>query len=170
MKQLLETLRAAWLERQTRERRFLLGLAFVVIAALLAQGLWSAQSERLRWRKKLPELRAQAELMQRQAAEIRQLQAQARPPAAAAQEGAPLLAAAVAAARTSGLAPAAPQLRLDGPRQIRLRASVPFDRWLEWLATLQRDARLRLVHCQLEPGAAAGMVQVDALLALADPA
>ena len=169
MKELQEKLRLAWAERQPRERRFLLGLALFVALAVIAQGLWSAHGERGRLRKKIPELRQQADAMQRQAGEMRQLQAQAKAPAATVLEGAPLLAAALSAAKASGLSAAAAQLRLEGPRQIRLRAALPFDRWLEWLATLQRDVRLRLIHCQVDSGKGAGMVQIDALLALPDP-
>ncbi len=167
MKTQLERLRAAWAERQPRERRFLVALAIFVAVALLLQTLWSAQSERVRLRKKIPELRLQLETMQRQAGEIRQLQTQVKAPAAALVEGAPLLAAANAAAKNLGLAGA--QFQLEGQRQIRLRATLPFDRWLEWVAQMQQESRLRLVHAQVEAGDKPGTAKIDALLALPEP-
>lgn len=165
-------LRGAWMARQPRERRFLTVLAVVLGGAILAQGLWSAHAARARLHRQLPQLRQQADVLQRQAGEVRQLLAQ--PAAPAPQEGAPLLAAATLAARTATLTLAPTQLQLEGPRQIRLRANVPFDRWLEWVATLQRDARLRLVQCRIDTADAStnppGVVRVDALFALPEPA
>lgn len=169
MKQFQERLRAAWAERQPRERRFLVALAAFVALALLIQGLWSASSERARLHKKIPQLRLQAETMQRQAGEIRQLQAQTNVTGATALEGASLLAAANTAAKTGGLGLAASQLQLEGARQVRLRAALPFDRWLEWIAAVQRDSRLRLIRCQIDSADGAGMVKIDALLALPEP-
>ena len=172
----LSGLRAWWLGRQPRERLFLTVLAVVVGCALLAQLLWSAQSARAKLHRQLPQLRQQAELVQRQAGEVRQLLAQPAGPTV--QEGPPLLAAATLAARNSGLMLAPPQLQLEGARQVRLRANLPFDRWLEWLAVLQRDARLRLVQCRVDiPDAATvpaganppGVVRIDALFALPEP-
>lgn len=166
--------RALWLTRQPRERRFLATLAIVVGCAVLAQGLWSAHAARARLHRQLPQLRQQAEILQRQAGEVRQLLAQ--PASVAQQEGPALLAAATLAARNTGLPLAPAQLQLEGARQVRLRANVPFDRWLEWTATLQRDARLRLINCRIDAADAAsggyppGVVRVDALFTLPEPA
>jgi len=70
--------------------------------------------------------------------------------------GGPAGMAAALAARAAGLVLAPAQLQLEGPRQLRLRANVPFDRWLEWVAALQRDARLRLVNCRVDAPDVAG--------------
>ena len=172
--QMRTKLRAQWLARQPRERQFLTVLAAVIGCALLAQGLWSAHAARARLHRQLPQLQQQAEVLQRQAGEVRQLLAQ--PVGPAVQEGAPLLAAALLAARSTGLTLASPQVQLEGPRQVRVRANLPFDRWLEWLALLQRDARLRLVQCRIDTAAASaganppGVVRIDALFALPEPA
>ena len=166
-------LHAMWLARQPRERRFLAVLAVVVATAVLAQALWSAHAARARLQRQLPQLRQQAEVLQRQAGEVRQLLGQPASPAL--QEGPALLAAATLVARNSGLALTPAQLQLEGARQVRLRANVPFDRWLEWVAALQRDARLRLINCRVDVADAAGaagvpgMVRVDALFALPEP-
>ncbi|TRZ63864.1 MAG: hypothetical protein D4S02_11920 [Rhodocyclaceae bacterium] len=165
------SLHAMWMARQPRERRFLAVLAVVVGAAVLAQVLWSAHAARVRLHRQLPQLRQQAEVLQRQAGEVRQLLGQ--PASSALQEGPALLAAAALSARNSGLALAPAQLQLEGARQVRLRANVPFDRWLEWVAALQRDARLRVINCRVDAadvaGAAPGMVRVDALFSLPEP-
>lgn len=171
--QRLQSLRSLWASRQPRERIFLIALAAFVAIALLIQGLWSAHTARTRLHRQLPQLRQQAEILQRQAGETRQLLAQ--PASSAAQEGTALVAAAIAASRSTGLTLAAAQLQLEGPRQLRLRANLPFDQWLEWVAALQRDARLRLIHCRIDgaDGAEAvntpGVVKIDALFALPEP-
>lgn len=163
-----------WQARQPRERRFLTLLAAVVGCAVLAQGLWSAHAARAKLHRQLPQLRQQADVVQRQAGEVRQLLAQ--PAAQSVQEGAPLLTAATVAARNAGLTLTAAQLQLEGPRQVRLRANLPFDRWLEWVALLQRDARLRLAQCRVDaadPPAGTsppGVVRIDALFVLPEPA
>lgn len=167
-------IRDLWMSRQPRERRFLTVLAAVVACAVLVQGLWSAHAARTRLHRQLPQLRQQAEVLQRQAGEVRQLMAQ--PVSSSFQEGPALLAQATLAARNTGLTLAPAQLQLEGARQVRLRANVPFDRWLEWVATLQRDARLRLVNCRVDAadiasgGNSSGMVRIDALFALPEPA
>lgn len=173
LKEYAARLHALWMARQPRERRFLAALAVVVAIAVLAQALWSAHSARARLHRQLPQLRQQAEVLQRQTGEVRQLLAQ--PAISALQEGPALLAAATLAARNSGLVLAPAQLQLEGPRQVRLRANVPFDRWLEWVAALQRDARLRVINNRIDAtdvaGAASppGMVRVDVLFALPEP-
>ena len=169
----LAPLRAWWMSRQPRERRFLTVLAIFLCCALLAQGLWSAHAARARLHRQLPQLRQQAEVLQRQAGEVRQLLAQSD--GTAVQEGPALLAAALLAARGAGLTLAPEQLQLEGARQVHVRANLPFDRWLDWVAQLQRDARLRLVSCRIHgaDGAGAsnlpGMVRIDALFALPEP-
>lgn len=173
LRERLRSLRSLWAARQPRERTFLIALAAFVGIALLIQGLWSANAARTRLHRQIPQLRQQAEILQRQAGEIRQLLAQPASPAA--QEGAALLVAASAATRSTSLTLAPAQLQLEGPRQLRLRASLPFDHWLEWVAALQRDARLRLIHCRIDgvDGAEAvntpGVVKIDALFALPEP-
>ncbi len=173
LRERLRSLRGLWAARQPRERIFLVALAAFVAIALLIQGLWSAHAARTRLHKQIPQLLQQAEILQRQAGEIRQLLAQPASPTA--QEGATLLVAASAAARGTGLTLAPAQLQLEGPRQLRLRAKLPFDQWLEWVAALQRDTRLRLIHCRIDgtDGAEAantpGIVKIDALFALPEP-
>ena len=168
--QLKTQLNTFWQARQPRERVFLLVLGTVVGCALWAQVLWSAHAARDKLHRQLPQLKQQAEVLQRQAGEVRQLQTQ--PAGQMVPEGVPLLNAATTAARTTGLVLGTTQLQLEGPRQVRLRAPLPFDRWLEWVALLQRDTRLRLVQCRVDAADAAnppGVVRIDALFALPEP-
>ena len=172
MKPLIENLLGLWRSRAPRERTFLGGLAAFLVVALLAQGLWLANSARSRLHRQIPQLRLQLANVERQSGEISQLQAQPASPTP--QDGAALLSAATTAARSVGLTPAVAQMQLEGPRLLRLRATLPFDSWLEWVAALQRDARLRLVSCRIDApaeaaGSAVGQAKIDALFALPDP-
>lgn len=170
MKQTLQHLLSLWQARAPRERQFLAAMAIFICVALLVQGLWSAHGTRAKLHRQIPQLRQQLDNLQRQSGEIRQMQAQAASPAA--QEGPALLTAATAAARNAGLTLAANQLQSEGPRQLRLRATLPFDRWLEWAAALQSNSRLRLIHCRIdtpEGAGTSGQAKIDALFALPDP-
>ena len=160
-------LRAFWVARQSRERAFLIVLAGIVGAALLAQGLWASHQARARLKKQIPQLHQQVETLQRRAGDLQQLRAQQLGPAPIAGNG--LLAAAVASANAAALPEAAKQLQQEGPGRLRLRATLPFDRWLEWLAALQRDGRVRLVSCRIEASDAPGSAKIDALFSLPEP-
>jgi type II secretory pathway component PulM len=167
MSALVERIRHFWAGRQDREKAFLIVLAAAVAVALLAQMLWTSHEARTRLRKQLPQLEQQVETLRRKAADLQQLKAQ--PSLAAPAEGSALLATAASAAKAVGLAEAAAKLQLEGTRRLRLRATVPFDRWLQWTAALQRDGQVRLVSCRIDAAATPGLVSVDALYALPDP-
>ncbi len=162
-----QRLQSFWAGRRPRERALLAALAVFVAFALLAQVLWSSHQARQRLRKQIPQLEQQVETLQRKAADLQQLKS--KPPTAAPAEGNALLAMAVSAADAAGLREAAPQLKLEGPRRLRLRATLPFDRWVEWTAALQRDGQVRLVSCRIQASATQGAADIDALYALPDP-
>lgn len=163
----LEQLRIFWAERQPRERALLIGLGVFVGVALFVQLLWSSHHERQRLQRQIPQLQQQVEALQRDAARLQEIKS--RPPSAAPAEGNALLAMAVSAAEAAGIREVAPQLKLEGPRRLRLRAAVPFDRWIEWTAALQRDGQVRLVSCHVQAGATPAAPDIDALFALPDP-
>ena len=167
MKQLREHFRTFWASRQAREKTFLTALLAFVAVAFLAQGLWSSHQARERLKKQIPQLRQQVEMVQRKAADLQQIKSQ--PPLAAPAEGNALLATAVAAAKTAGLPEAASQLQLEGLRRLRLRGTLPFDRWVEWTAALQREGQIRLISCRVEATATPGSTSIDALFALPEP-
>lgn len=167
MTDLVERYRAFWAARRPREQALLTALAIFIGAALLAQLLWASHQARARLNKQIPQLRHQVETLQRKAAELQQLKAQ--PPIPAPADGSRLLASAVASAHAAALPEAATQLQSEGPGRLRLRATMPFDRWLVWAATLQRDGRIRLVSCRIEAADAPGSAKIDALFSLPEP-
>ena len=164
---LVDRFRAFWAARQPREQAFLTSLAIFVGVALLAQLLWASHQARARLNRQIPQLRQQVEILQRKAAELQQLRAQ--PPIPAPADGSRLLALAVAGANAAALPEVAKQLKLEGGGRLLLRATVPFDRWLAWAATLQRDGRVRLVSCRIEAAEVPGSAKVDALFSLPEP-
>lgn len=157
-------LRAFWAARQPRERAFLSILAVIVGVAILAQLLWTSHQARARLKKQIPQLQQQVEALQRRASDLQQLRAQQPGPAPIEAGG--LLAAVVASANAAALPEAAKQLQSEGPGRLRLRVTLPFDRWLEWVAALQREGRVRLVSCSIEASEAPGTAKIDALFSL----
>ena len=167
MNNLRERFEVFWASRQPREKTFLVALVAFVAVALLAQMLWSSHQARARLKKQIPQLQQQVETLQRKATDLQQIKSQ--PPAAAPAEGSALLATMVAAAKAAALPEAGSQLQLEGPRRVRLRATLPFDRWLQWVAALQRDGQIRLVSCRVEATTTPGSANIDALFALPEP-
>ena len=167
MTNLVARFRAFWAARQPRERAFLTVLAIIVGVALLAQALWAARQASARLRKQVPQLQRQVEVLQRRAADLQQLRTQQPNPMPVSGSG--LLAAAVASANSAGLPEAAKQLQLESPGRLRLRATLPFDHWLGWAASLQRDGRIRLVSCRIEAAEGPGSAKIDALFSLPEP-
>lgn len=167
MKQLIERFSIFWSARQARERALLIALVAFVGVALLAQALWTSHQARVRLKKQISQLTQQVETLQRKANDMQQMKSQ--PVLAAPAEGTALLATATTAAKAAGLPEVSTQLQLEGPRRMRVRATLPFDRWLQWTAMLQRDAQVRLVSCRVEAGAAPGSARIDALFALPEP-
>ena len=165
MMQFVERFRGFWAARQAREKTFLIALVAVVGTAIIAQGLWSSHQARTRLKKQIPQLRQQAEMLQRKAADLQQLRAQ-QPPAPAPADANAMIAAGMAAARAAGLPEAQALLQPEGAGRMRLRGTLPFDRWLEWAAALQRDARIRLVSGRIEAAEPPGAVKIDALFSL----
>lgn len=156
-----------WQTRAPRERLFLAGLALFLAFALLVQMLWSAHQARNRLRQQVPQLRMQLETLQRQAGDIRTLQAQAITPP---PDTATLQSTAATLLRNAGLNLDPQQLQAEGPRLLRLRADLPFDRWVEASSALQRNARLRLTRARIDLiEGSPGTVRIDAQFALPDP-
>jgi type II secretory pathway component PulM len=167
MKLSYERFRVFWAVRQPREKNFLIALGAFIIVALLAQMLWSGHNARDRLKKQILHLQQQVETLQRKAADLQMLKT--RPASPAPAEGSALLAMAISAAEAAGLREARSQLKLEGPRRLRLRGVAPFDRWLEWISVLQRDGQVRLVSCRILATATQGSADIDAIFALPDP-
>jgi len=167
MNQLKAQFLVFWAAREPRERTFLVTLVVLVVLALVSQTLWSTYQARTRLRKQIPELAHQVEDLQRKANELQQIKSQ--PPAALPADGNALLATATAAANSVRLPEVVSQMKLEGPRRMRVRGALPFDRWLDWTAALQRDGQIRLVSCRIDTGVGPGTAMIDALFALPEP-
>jgi len=166
VKNLLERYRALWDTRAPRERALLAGLTVFVIVAALAQLLWASHQARARLDRQIPQLRHQLETLERKASDLQQIRAQSPVTAPVDREG--LLASAVASARIAALPEVATMLKLEAPGRLRLRGTLPFDRWIAWIATLQQEGHLRLVSCSIEAAEAPGSAKIDALFSLPD--
>lgn len=164
MTDLVARLLAFWAARQQRERAFLVVLAIIVGAALLAQLLWASYQARTRLKRQVPQLRQQVETLQRKAADLQQLSTLA--PSPVPNDSNALIAVAVTSANAAAIPEVAKELRPEGRGRLRLRANLPFDRWLEWVAAMQRDGRIRLVSCRIEAGDVPGSARIDALFSL----
>jgi type II secretory pathway component PulM len=166
MKNKLQPLLLLWQSRAPRERLFLSTLALFIVIALLAQGLWSAHQARNRLHRQLPQLQQQLDTLQQQATALRALQSQPMQPPANTGN---LLQTATTLASNAGLVLTPGQLQAEGPHQLRLRATLPFDRWLDTVAALQQNAQLRLTQARISPEATPGQVNIDALFSLPEP-
>lgn len=166
MRPYLQALAAFWQARAPRERLFLAALAVFLILALLIDGLWHAHQARARLHQQVPQLRLQLATMQQQAADIRALQSQPIDPPLA---EATLRQTAESLLLQAGLKLDAGQLQNAGTRQLRLQANLPFERWLDAVALLQRDTQLRLMQSRIETAGSAGQVRIEALFSLPEP-
>lgn len=129
-----------------RERR-LVALAAIVVCAAAAWTLidW-AMTQRTQLARRLPEARAQLLQMQAQAEELARLQ-QTSPPAAVGLPG--RAEAARAAARARQL-----DLTIDTAGSgLVISGQAPADAFLDWLASMHGEQRLRVAKLNLEPTA-----------------
>lgn len=147
---------AWWQQRAPRERR-LLALATVVVAIAAMWGLrdWSVR-ERTRLAAGLPLAEARLKAMEAASAEYARLAA-LQPPAAPAPEALPAALTAAAGGRGLSL-----EVRAEPGGQVAVRGTVAFDAWVDWLAAVQADYRLRLVKATV--GREGTRVKVEATL------
>lgn len=150
---LLDTYR----QRSPSEQRTLRwGAIALLVLALWAINDWASQ-QRQRLQRSLPVLSTQLDSMRTAIAQIHRLRdaPTPTPPAPDAQK-----AALIAAARASGLGL---EITADGNSGFSVRGQVDFDRWVEWLAQVQHEQRLRLARANIvRDGNAA---RIDATLA-----
>lgn len=144
----------------------LIATAAVLAITVLYVGLWEPASEgSKRLTRELPELRAELESMRAQKAELARLKTAPKQAALPAGQLRDLIR---KSAETSGLG--TNFVRLDagtnGLVQVSL-AKVPFDAWLRWVDTLQRQYRLGLDSARVETLGEPGMVRVEAVFAAA---
>lgn len=136
---LLDTYR----QRSPNEQRALRWGAIALAAlALWAINDWASQ-QRQRLQRSLPVLSAQLDSMRTAIPQIQRLRDAPTPnaPSPDAQK-----AALIAAARASSLSL---EIAPDGNSGFSVRGQVDFDRWVEWLAQVQRDQRLRVARANV---------------------
>jgi len=160
---MIAALRKAWGSRAPRERMVIAALAAVLGAASYLLVLHSADRGRAQLRTSVATLRAQAALLEQQAAEHERLRA-ALAPAASPADLRTIIQTRADAARF-------PLTRIEAPDadhvQITLGA-VSFADWLGWIAALQAQ-HVRLEAARIETLSAPGMVSVTATFARSRP-
>jgi type II secretory pathway component PulM len=153
-------LREFWRERSARERAMLAGAAAAVVLVALYLFLWQpglAASGRLS--AALPKLRAQAELMRAQQAEIAVL----RKSVGDAAIGGDLRASLEASLARAPFAKSVQRIEATSAEHATVAVvSASFDDWLRWVAAAQREAGARLERCSIVALPEPGMVRADA--------
>jgi type II secretory pathway component PulM len=151
---------AFWRERSGRERAVLLVAATLTLAAALYAFLWEpGLAARKSLAAALPRLRAQLEDMRWQREEIAALRKET---GAAARRGDPASVLRASAAQTPFAAAVERIDALPGGK-VRMQAGrIPFDAWLAWVESLQRQLGIRVDACRISALDQPGLVRIDA--------
>ena len=161
---MLQTARTFWTQINSRERLVIVGGALLLLIVIVYFYLWQPLSqERLRLRARLPQLKLSATQMRANVDEVMRLKANLNQAPQSAQSLRTLLEQSAAAYK---LRDNLSQINTEGDNRIRLSlGSVPFDDWIQWLAQLQTQYRMRLESCRVEGLAQPGIVKIQAVLA-----
>ena len=156
----LAGLRGFWAERSARERALLAGGAAAVVLVALYLFLWQPGLAATRHLSAaLPKMRAQAELMRAQQAEIAVL----RKSAGDALKGGDLRASLEASLARAAFAKSVERIEATAAeRATVVVASASFDDWLRWVAAAQRESAARLERCSIAALPEPGMVRAAA--------
>jgi type II secretory pathway component PulM len=154
---------AFWRERSGRERAVLMVAAALTLAAVLYAFLWEpGLAARRSLSATLPRLRAQLEDMRWQRQEIVALRKES---SAATQRGDLALVLRGSAAQTP-FAGAVERIDALPNGSVRMQAArVPFDAWLAWTESLQRQLGVRVESCRISALDQPGMVRLEASFA-----
>lgn len=151
------------LERRTGRERFALAIMVVTVAgALWFQLLWSAHHARTRYAGLIAELQTRNDAMRQAVASMLAAKAQGvaiRP--ISAEKAITAFADSLRSAGASGLA-----VLPDAQGKVRLAGNSEFDVWITWLAKAQVDHGAQVLRASIEPAGQAGMVKIEATLAL----
>lgn len=161
----MNALQIFWQARNPRERSILQVGAGILLIAVLYGFIWQpGEKARARYAKSIPVLRAQLARMRVQSSEIKRLQQDATPSLDSAHLRQDIL----SSATRNRLRDNVHSLTVSSAGEIHLlMQNVPFDGWIQWLSTLQRENRLRLTGATLQESTPSGGVTVDATLTLA---
>lgn len=160
---LLKAFKDALARRTLRERTGLALMAGTIVAALWLQLLWSAHHERARYARLVSDLQTQNSVMRQAQETMRAAKAQAgtiRP--VTAEQALTVFADELRAAGISAVA-----VIPDAQGQIRLNGNAGFDAWIGWLAKAQAKYGIQVLHVGIEPSDHAGLVKINAVIALA---
>jgi general secretion pathway protein M len=160
---LLEFKKTSWDSRPVREQRALAAGAAVLAPFIFYFMLWQPAHDGVaRLQKSLPLMRLQAELMQRQAAEVDALRQRAQP---AMLNPTAMKTALENSAEAYQLRGAIQSLELMEPNGVRIAfSSVSYAKWLEWMRSLQRDHHIRVDTLSVVALQTEGMVKINATL------
>lgn len=153
--------RARWLARPPRERRWLLWLAALLGLLLLFEAAWRPLHARIaQQRGSVAQLEAGWRHMQRMRAEAQQL---ARTPPIPPLPATALLPIVQHQAQRLGVPLEGWRFMPDGA-QLKLSGTADFDRWLSLAAALETQSRLRWVQLSVQAGDVPGQVRIEAAL------
>jgi general secretion pathway protein M len=154
---MIEALRAKWTALAQRERLIVVGVALLVVAALLYLGAVDpALTARRASAKDLPRLREQAAELQSLIQEVKLLRgrgAASYTPQAAKE--------ALAQSLAQGNLASARIAMLDERRISVTAKAVPVAQWLVWVEQAARESRLRITTAQITATATRGMVDSE---------
>ncbi len=140
-----------------RRRLLLIGLALVGLLGVLALALAPARE---RMRRQVLEAEQDLSALQAQAGEARRLSALAPAAALGAEPALPEL---QALATRAGLGDLSTGLRREPTGEIRLEATLSFDRWVQWVGQVHRSTAWRVISCRVLSTEQPGWVKVDAV-------
>ncbi|MDP2962916.1 MAG: type II secretion system protein M [Sulfurimicrobium sp.] len=151
-----------WRQLAPRERRLIAWGGGALLAALSYAYLWQPlNTERVKLRASLPQMRADAALMNIQAGEAANLRQNTHTPLS----GPALQAAILQAMIEAGMDDKSVQITLlDGHRANLSIQGVAFDHWASVTARLQSEKNVRLESCSIEAMPEAGMVRLQAVM------
>jgi type II secretory pathway component PulM len=157
---MIEKLTAFWMERIARERAIIAVASFLAAFAIAYAYAWlPVVRERDRLLARVPELRAQAQAMERDARELQELKATTTP-------SVELRAVIQQAATASGLASASIAIvHQDSARMRTIIASARPEHAFAWLARVQSAAGVRLESIRVTSLEESGVVRTETMLA-----
>jgi general secretion pathway protein M len=153
-----------WKQASPRERWLIGGGFGLLLVVVLIFYVWQpVVRDRQKLRANLPQLRASAEQMRLNAAEVVRLKTLTS--SAALPKGG-IRGAVEESAAAFKLRDSIGQVSLEGDGRISISLDmVSFDNWVRWLGHLQEQYRIRLESCRVEALPQPGMVRIKAVLA-----
>ena len=159
-----ERLQQFWMQASPRERWLIGGGFGLSLVVVLVFYVWQPLvHDRQKLRAHMPQIRASAEQMGLNAAEVVRLKTL---PVSASMANGGIRSAIENSAVTFKLRDSLSQVNVDGDGRVSISMeTVPFDDWVRWLGHLQEQYRIRPESCRVEALPQPGMVRIKAVLA-----